>query len=141
MIKLNCKKKKKKEAKVHLVQFMYYYIFCFYISQCTSCLVLHLNCSDILKLLPEHLKKVIFCSELSLIKSSSLKGQFTQNQKSLFFLLPVVLFICLDCFGVLSSFSDIGCRDFCLLSNVMGVNSALNVVLTDPQKYMGKTQQ
>ena len=41
----------------------------------------------------------------------------------------VVLFISLHC---LSSFGDIGHRDFCLLSNIMGPNGALNV----PQKYI-----
>ena len=31
---------------------------------------------------------------------------------------------------VLSSFGDIGRRDFCLLSNIMGLNGALNVEVT-----------
>ena len=38
-----------------------------------------------------------------------------QNKKYIFFLLPVVQFISLDSSG------DIGRRDFCLLSNMMGL--------------------
>ena len=34
----------------------------------------------------------------------------------------------------MSSFGDIGCGDFCLLSNIMGLNDALKV-LTVPQKF------
>ena len=56
----------------------------------------------------------------------SLKGQF------IFFLLPVVQFIMLW-------FGDIGPIDFYLLSNIIGLNGALNVVLTAPKN--GKTQQ
>ena len=48
-----------------------------------------------------------------------LKGQFTPKSK-----LPVVLFVHLDSFDELSSFGDIGRRNFCLLSNIMGLNGA-----------------
>ena len=34
----------------------------------------------------------------------------------------------------LPRFGDIGCRDFCLFSNIMGVIGAINVVLKVPQK-------
>ena len=61
-----------------------------------------------------------------------LKGQFSQNLKYILFLLPVVLFINLDYFG------DIGRRDFCLLSNFMGVNGALIVMLTTPKNAFEK---
>ena len=43
------------------------------------------------------------------------------------FLLPVELFISLD------SFEDICRRDFCLPYDIMGLNGALNVLLTAPQ--------
>ena len=33
----------------------------------------------------------------------------------------------------LPSFGEISCRDFCLLSDIMGLNGALNVVVTVPQ--------
>ena len=52
----------------------------------------------------------------------------------MFSLLPVVLFNNLDSFWCqLPSFGD---RDFCLLSNIVGLSGALNVVLTEPQKYI-----
>ena len=50
----------------------------------------------------------------------TLKGQFTPKSRIHIFLLPVVLLISLDT----------SCTDFCLLSNIMGLNGALNVVLT-----------
>ena len=56
----------------------------------------------------------------------------TVHPKFISFLLPVVLFISLDSFG----FGDIGRRDFCLLSNIMGLNGALNVVLTAPKIHL-----
>ena len=36
----------------------------------------------------------------------------------------------------LPSFGDIGHRDFHFLSNIIGLNDALNVVLTAPKKYI-----
>ena len=36
----------------------------------------------------------------------------------------------------LPSFEDIVCRDFCLLSNIMGLNGARNVVLTVPLRHI-----
>ena len=36
----------------------------------------------------------------------------------------------------LPSFGDVSCRDFRLLSNIMGLNGARNVVFTAPQKYI-----
>ena len=57
---------------------------------------------------------------------------------TVFFLLPVELFISLDSFGVFSSSGDIDHRDFCLLSNIMGLNGALNVVLTGPKTTFKK---
>ena len=38
----------------------------------------------------------------------------------------------------LPSFGDIGRTDFCFFSNIMGLNGALHVVLTMPQKYISK---
>ena len=38
----------------------------------------------------------------------------------------------------LPSFGGISCRDFCLLSNIMGLNGALNVVLTVPKNIFEK---
>ena len=35
----------------------------------------------------------------------------------------------------LPSFGHIGCRDFCLLSDIMGLNVALLVVLTAPEEF------
>ena len=61
-----------------------------------------------------------------------LKG--TVHPKIIIFLLPVVLLINLNSFG--ASSGDIGCRDFRLFSNIMGLNGALNVVLTMPKQYM-----
>ena len=40
----------------------------------------------------------------------------------------------------LPGFGDIGYRGFCLLSNIKGLNGALNVVLTVPKKYIWKIQ-
>ena len=54
-----------------------------------------------------------------------LKGQLgPKNQKAIY---QSGLFCC-----ELSSFGDIGCRDFCLLSK-MRLNDALNVVVTVPK--------
>ena len=53
-----------------------------------------------------------------------LKEQFTPNSSTYF---PLTF----------RYFGDISCRDFCLLSNIMG----LNVVLTATKKYIWKTQQ
>ena len=47
------------------------------------------------------------------------KLKLSQNQKYKYLLLPVELFIDLDSFG------DIGCGDFCLLSDIMGLSGAL----------------
>ena len=57
--------------------------------------------------------KVLLC-----LQPKDIKG----IQKYILFL-PVVLFINLDCFGV-----------SCLFSNIVGVNGALNVVLTASKK-------
>ena len=40
----------------------------------------------------------------------------------------------LDCYDELPCFGVIGCRDFGPLSNIMGLNGALNVVLTAQRK-------
>ena len=72
-----------------------------------------------------------------MLLSKPFKGTVHNKIKNTLFLLHLVLFIsCLE----LSNFGDIGRRDFCLLSNIMGLNGALNVVLTAP-KYIRKTQQ
>ena len=39
---------------------------------------------------------------------------------------------------LVKSFGDIGRRDFCLLSNIMALNGALNVVLTAPENTFEK---
>ena len=56
-----------------------------------------------------------------------------------FSLLPLELFMSLDRFDVSCLvFGDISRRDFCLLSNIMGLNGALNVVLTAPKNTFEK---
>ena len=70
----------------------------------------------------------------SLYDQEALKGQFSPKSKIHIFSLTFTaihqskLFWC-----ELPSFGDIGRRDFCLLSNIMGLNGALNVVLTAPK--------
>ena len=54
----------------------------------------------------------------------------------MFYLLLIVLFINLDSFGELSTSGDISRRDFCLLSNIMGLNGVQLVVLTDPRDQL-----
>ena len=58
-------------------------------------------------------------------EANTFKGQFTPKSKCIFFLLPLVLFINLDSFGM-----------SCLFSNIMGLNGDLNMVLTAIIKYI-----
>lgn len=52
----------------------------------------------------------------SYFPSHDQKSNHPQNQKYIFYLLPVELLIYLDCVG--SSFGETSCHDVCLLSNI-----------------------
>ena len=74
---------------------------------------------------------------LSLENIEDLKGQFTLISKLHIFPLTFSAIYQSKLFWCeLPSFGDIGRRDVCLFSNIMGLNGALNVVLTVPKKYI-----
>ena len=66
-----------------------------------------------------------------------LKGQFTPKSKiHIFPLTCTAIYQSRLLWCELPSFGD-----FYLLSNIMGINGALLLALTGPNKYFGKTQQ
>lgn len=56
-----------------------------------------------------------------------------QNQKYIFFFLPVMLFIHLDCFGLSSRVLEVLAVEICLLSNIMELDFTWLVVLKAPK--------
>lgn len=62
-----------------------------------------------------------------------LRDNSPKNQKSILFLLPVLLFIHLCC-SEFPSFGDICCRDVCLLMNKIKRDGTSLVVVKAPQK-------
>ena len=76
----------------------------------------------------EECKRVCVCLQIILHTAGpiSLKGQFTPKSKiHIFPLFCRAIYQSRLLWCELSSFGDIGRRDFCLLSNIMGLNGAL----------------